>query len=302
MSNIQYNTATDFSSFSRSDRLGLTVFSSILVHMVIILGISFTVPKILQNLENLKTLSITLVNSRSLTKPEQADYISQANQDGGGEVDSPEIARSPLPAKLSAKDNQQLPVAAKHQRQRDTKPRDELIAVDDPQARLPNEIKAEPDPQVEMNEADQKGIIAQVSSVEQAQLMAAISENWQQYQKRPRRKFLSARTRESIYAEYIEGWRIRTEKVGKLNYPGQASRQRTYGKVLMNIAIRSNGSLEDVAVQRSSGHAILDDAAVRIVRLSAPYREFPEAIKKETDILHITRTFEFTRRNRLHSF
>jgi protein TonB len=136
---------------------------------------------------------------------------------------------------------------------------------------------------------------------ERARLSAEISQFWQEYQKRPRRKFLTARTREYKYAEYMEAWRSRVERVGNLNYPEKARSQNLTGSLVLDVAIEPDGSVHGLNLVRSSGSKVLDDAARRIVRLAAPYDPFPAEVREEVDILHITRTWQFMRGNRLVS-
>jgi protein TonB len=111
--------------------------------------------------------------------------------------------------------------------------------------------------------------------------------------KRPRRKFISATTKEYKYAAYMEAWRSKVERVGNLNYPDQARKQNLSGSLVLDVALNQDGSINEITIRRSSGEKILDDAAIRIVELAAPYGPFPQHIKDETDILHIMRTWQF---------
>ena len=133
------------------------------------------------------------------------------------------------------------------------------------------------------------------NSLEIARLEAKISRDWDSYQQRPRRKFVGARTQEFRFARYIEDWRQKVERVGELNYPQAARDQRIYGKLVATVAIKADGTVEQIDIDRSSGFKVLDDAARSIVKLAAPYAPFPPDIAKEIDVLHITRTWLFTR-------
>jgi protein TonB len=125
-----------------------------------------------------------------------------------------------------------------------------------------------------------------------AHMEAQISRQTEEYQKRPIRKFIGSSAQEYRFAQYVEDWRLKVERIGNLNYPEDA-RGRVYGSLVLMVSIKSDGSLDSVEVQRSSGHAILDRAAERIVRMASPYARFPENIKRDTDILVITRTWTF---------
>ena len=113
------------------------------------------------------------------------------------------------------------------------------------------------------------------------------------YAARPRKKFIGARAGEYRFAQYVEDWRQKIERVGTLNYP-PAARGKMYGSLLLSISIGANGTVRHVEIQRSSGNKILDDAAVRIVQLASPFAAFPESIRKDTDEIVITRTWRFT--------
>jgi protein TonB len=116
---------------------------------------------------------------------------------------------------------------------------------------------------------------------------------------RPRRKAISTNTSEYRYASYMEAWRRKVERIGNLNYPKEARELGLFGSLILHVAVRADGSLEGVRVVRSSGHDVLDQAAVHIVQLAAPYAPFPEGIAAETDVLDITRVWQFQRNHRL---
>lgn len=291
--------AENIPGFTKTDRLGLTAFVSVLAHMTVILGVSFAVPDLRSN-DPLPTLDITLVNTQTELEPEEADFLAQANREGGGDTDEAVVARSPLPVNPS-------PQASEQARQAREEPQEPQPTVEQPLTQDREEAKTidERDPQEEQVAAraasdaglDQSDQIAR----ERARLSAEISQFWQEYQKRPRRKYLSARTKEYKYAEYMEAWRARVERVGNLNYPEKARRQNLTGNLVLDVAINPDGSVHNLNMVKSSGNKVLDDAARRIVQLAAPYEAFPPDIKEDVDILHITRTWQFMRDNRLVS-
>ena len=138
-------------------------------------------------------------------------------------------------------------------------------------------------------------------SLAMASLSAEVNQNLNTYSKRPRQKWVSASTRESKYAAYMESWRAKVERIGNLNFPDEARRRNLSGDLLMVVAIKADGSIKDIKIRRSSGHKVLDDAARRIVKLSAPFARFTAAIKKDVDILYIERTWQFSASNRFAS-
>ena len=280
--------------FTENDRMGVTIFGSFLVHMLVVLGITFTLPQ-LRELDGLPTLEITLVQTRSDKTPDQADYLAQANQDGGGNHPEKGVARNPLPIKELGESTNSLPshqplFRPQTQTQREVaemltqkKSRDKTSDKEAEQ-RTERAIPMEPNP----------GLVnRQQNNEERARLNAEISRFWQEYQQLPRKKYINARTREYKYAAYMDAWRAKVERVGNLNYPDAARRRSLSGNLVLDVALKPDGSLHAIDVRRSSGHKLLDDAAIRIVTLSAPFSPFPKNIKEETDILHITRTWKF---------
>ncbi|MBE9515536.1 MAG: energy transducer TonB [Proteobacteria bacterium] len=274
--------------------MGVTFFGSFLLHMIIILGITFALPH-LRELDGLPTLEITLVQTRSDKTPDQADYLAQANQDGGGNHPDKGIARNPLPIKELGESSNSLPSHQPlFQPQKKTRREvAELLTQDKSKDKTSNKeaeqkteraIPMEPNPGL-VNRAQRND--------ERARLNAEISRFWQEYQQLPRKKYINARTREYKYAAYMDAWRAKVERVGNLNYPDAARRRNLTGNLVLDVALKPNGSLHAIDVRRSSGHKLLDDAAIRIVTLAAPFSPFPKNIKNETDILHITRTWKF---------
>ena len=128
--------------------------------------------------------------------------------------------------------------------------------------------------------------------IEMARLAAEIQLRSQQYAKRPKRKFVSASTKEYAWAQYLRGWVDRVERVGNLNYPDEARRRRIGGLVVISVGVRRDGSVESTRIIQSSNIPMLDNAALRIVQLSAPFEPLPKT-QEDPDILHVTRTWQF---------
>jgi periplasmic protein TonB len=131
-------------------------------------------------------------------------------------------------------------------------------------------------------------------SREIARVATEIQQRQQAYARMPRERSISANTRESVYAAYQDAWRQKVERIGNLNYPDEARREGLNGALLLKVSINPDGSLRGVEVLRSSGHHALDEGAMRIVKMAAPYAPFPAEMRKETDILHITRVWQFS--------
>lgn len=165
------------------------------------------------------------------------------------------------------------------------------IEVDTPIEVMPEEPAAEEPPPL-------AAILASRSN-EIAALAARIEARANAYASQPRRKAISTATRDYKYAAYLDGWRRKVERIGNLNYPDEAKRHKMYGSLILHVAVRADGSVERVRVLRSSGYDVLDAAAIRIVELAAPYAPFPPSIRAETDVLDITRTWQFLRGDRI---
>jgi protein TonB len=129
-------------------------------------------------------------------------------------------------------------------------------------------------------------------------LLGQIDKDTEEYNKRPRKKNIGARVEEYRFAQYVEDWRQKVERIGNLNYP-EAAKGRLYGSLLLSVIIRADGTIKQITIDRPSHHKVLDDAARRVVDMAAPYAVFPEVIRKDTDEIEITRTWTFTTSDQL---
>jgi len=278
-------------ALGKHGRMQVAVAASVFFHAFIIAGVSFTMPDPFR-FAGPQPLEVTLVNAKSQKRPLKADALAQANLDGGGNTDAPRRARSPLPVPRDPKEGADLTMAQKRveQLERDAKQMMTRAKSKTPVASVPETPQPREEPQTAPNAAD---IMSR--SMEIARLEASIARDWDSYQQRPRRRFIGARTQEFRFARYVEDWRVKIERIGEVNYPQAARDQKLYGSLVVTVSIKSDGSLERVDINRSSGQRILDAAALRIVNLAAPYAAFPSDIAKDTDVISITRTWVFTR-------
>jgi protein TonB len=235
-------------------------------------------------------LEVALVNAKSASKPTKADILAQAHLDGGGNTDANRRAKSPLPVLPRDSASNKLAVATQKVDQLEQRASEMMaqlkaaatVAV--PQAK-PTEAPEQPElpTAVELMQR----------TLESMRLEAQIAKDMDAYQKRPKRRFVGARAEEYRFARYVEDWRLKVERIGNLNYPEAARAQKLYGSLLLTTGIRADGSVESVIVERSSGKRILDLAASHIVQMGSPYAPFPPDIRRDTDILYITRTWTF---------
>lgn len=284
----------DIEEFGEKDKVGLSFFVSILAHMIIILGVTFALPK-LSEIDGLPTMEITLVQTHTDDAPEKADYLAQANQQGGGTTPKPETATSPLPITEIGESNLTIPVqqAMPQPHIKSKKEQKELLTSKKSDKKVA-QSKSTPDEQDRRVLPANPGILKNQQYLrERSRLNAQLSKQWNEYQQLPRRKYINARTKEYKYASYMVAWQAKVERVGNINYPDEARRRGLSGDLILDVVLSANGKLDQVKIIRSSGYKLLDDAAMRIVALSAPFSAFPENIRRETDLLHVTRTWKF---------
>ncbi len=268
--------------------------ASLALH-AIFLSVHFSLPdRIARVAQN--TLEVVLVNAKSARKPVKAQAKAQANLDGGGNTDEDRRAKTPLPSSRKVQPGDSL-VEAQRRVQALEAQQQQLLT----RAKSSKTIQAEARPsEAQPEQADVRGVDLAQSAMAIARMEAQIERQVEEYNKRPRKKEFSPRTAEAVEAMYVESWRQKVERVGNLNYP-EAAKGRLYGSLVLYVEIRADGGIERVEVARSSGHKVLDDAAMRIVKLAAPYGAFPPEMKKSMDILMLARTWVFTKGNELQS-
>ena len=277
-------------------RFQYAVLGSMLLHIFVLFGITIRPPDLSKLANFAPALEIVLVNATSKTRPQHTDTLAQHDLDGGGTTDLDRSAKSPLPVTRNDKQMTEVAMESSRLQQLEQEARKLMTQVKSqttidsatPQPQQQTETRVAPTAQDIMNK-----------SLEIARLEAQVSKDWDSYQKRPRRQFVGARTREYRFSRYIDDWRIKIERIGTLNYPAAARDQKIYGSLQLTVSIRPDGSVENIEINRSSGQKVLDEAALQIVRLGSPYAAFPPDIAKDTDILSITRTWIFTRSDQL---
>jgi periplasmic protein TonB len=269
------------------------LIASLGLHIFVLFEVGFSLPDPRQLAKSLQPLQVVLVNSNSRSRPEKADALAQHNLDGGGNTEQERQAKSPFP---NIDDGQQFTPEQSAMR---------VQMLEQEQKRLITQLKsmhAIAPEKIAKRQADASNSVDLVQrSLEIARLEAQVNKEYDKYQKMPRRRFIGARTHEYRFAQYVEDWRIKVERIGNLNYPEVARQKRIFGSLQLTVSIRADGSVDSVEVSRSSGKSILDAAAVRIVKLAAPFAPLPADIRRDTDILSITRTWTFTDANNLES-
>lgn len=269
------------------DPIGATMLFSLLLHGIVLLGVTFHFVK---PTPALPTLDVTLVNVANQQAPDKADFLAQANNTGGGQSDraarpsdlfsgvlpkpDPGIAAQPLETATPT------PREATPTRMVTTSAHSDFSAASD----TAHTAVDATDPEMSAEELQRQQAIAQ--------LAAELNRKKVDYAKRPKVKYLTASTREYAYAAYMRHWSDRVERIGNLNYPEEARRRGLHGDVLLTVVLRLDGSIKSIEVIHSSGEKVLDAAAERIVRLSAPFPPAPQE-GEHVDELNITRSWQF---------
>lgn len=270
------------------------ILASILVHAAV-LSLRFAFPDASRLRTPPQTLDVILVNSKSAVRPVEPQALAQANLDGGGNTDEDRRAKTPLPVTRETERGDDVKRARQKVKDLEAKQRQLLTQVEAPTAVTSEPAKPDPapDPAPPLSGADLVN-----SALALARLEAQVARQIEDYSKRPRKQFVGARTQESRFAMYVEAWRLKIERIGNLNYPDSA-KGRIYGSLRLTISIKPDGSVDDVQIDRPAEYKVLNDAALKIVRLSAPFAPFPPEIRKDTDLLVITRTWTFAPGDRL---
>ncbi len=304
----------------RRSPLVLALWLSLLVH-VVLLTLHFQ-PELKKFKDQIPALEVMLVNSKTTKAPEKADALAQANLDRGGNTDEkrqmksprPSVQQVPMESSNAPQVSLQSPPASSGQASEIAHEKRRVAQLEQEALALMTQLKAQPSVPTLQTPANQKTPHTQSASVqpstahaqsaamqEMAKLEALIAQQQEVYEMRPKRQFIGARTKEYRFASYVEQWRQQVERVGNLNYPQAAKAQKLYGQLQMTVSIKADGSIEEVRIQHSSGHKLLDESAKRIVQLAAPFPVFTPEMRKDTDILSITRTWAFTQEDSLQT-
>ncbi len=262
---------------------------SIVLHAAL-LALQFSMPDNKVNRQRDKGLDIVLVNAKHAHAPKDAQALAQANLDGGGNSKTKALATTPLPPQDQTREGESLMEAQRRIEQLEAQQRELL-----------KQSKRLEQSQMDLAKPQQNPEPPQVAGfdlIEHARAIArqeaVIEKNLQEYAQRPRKAFIGVRTTEYRFAQYVEDWRQKIERVGTLNFPRDRN-GKIYGSLLIAVEIKSDGSIASAEVRRSSGNQVLDDAAMRILQLASPFAPFPQNIRKDVDVLVIVRTWNFSK-------
>jgi protein TonB len=285
-------------SLYKDNILKLSILLSFVLHFLAIQLIHFNPIKPFQN--KFSEIEVVLTNSKDKNQ-EDAEVLAQSNSNKGGNIEKDVHKKTPLPIITENRNTFQLnnrgeqAIAGKAS----SFSQEKIVKKD---AQLFNEPKAVQQPKeskVINKSISKEDILASASEISASD--ASLSNETSNFEKQPRRKYIGARTKEYKYALYAEAWRQKVETLGNMNYPEEAREKKFSGHLRMTVSLKPDGRIESIEINQSSGFKILDEAAKRIVELGAPYAPFPEDIRKEVDILSITRTWTFTKDETLSS-
>jgi len=277
-------------ALNMNDRFTISLMMALAFHAVILLGVGFVLDfKPLTR--PLETLDVVLVNWRSESQPDEADFLAQASQQGGGEtneVTKPSQENTGISPGLADGED---PMDQQEQMSSVADAAREQVLIENEQSEFTQQITSIEQPEPPLPTA----ALLMQESMTMARLQPGIQRDRESKSKLPRRKWISANTREYEFAAYMQAWVAKVERVGNLNYPEEVRKMKLTGDLVMTVGINVDGSVESIDIQRSSGKPQLDRAATRIVRLAGPYSPLPEHINASVDVLHITRTWRFSR-------
>lgn len=274
-----------------TDRLTFTGFLAILLHAALILGISFTTT---DQSQISQTLEVTLASYKSEQAPDKADFLAQENQQGSGTLDEAKMLTTDVEAEFDANSIQETSPHEQQASSPKAKPEQTALVATQSESRLKTQLS----PEVEINESPvvpdgpKKSLLER--SLEIASLEAKLDTQRQVYARTPRiQRLTAASTMKANDAYYVNSWRRKIEHMGRINYPREAENCITDCSLRLLVSINPNGTINDLKVLESSGKKVLDDAAIRIVRRSAPFAPFTEEMKRDIDLLEIIRTWQF---------
>ena len=277
-------------SLAGNDRVLRAALGLSLALHAVAMAVHFKFPDVMRFKAQSQPLEVVLVNARTKERPAKADVLAQSNIDRGGNVDQERRAKTPMPVTRPRDPGKDLADAQRRQQQLEAQQQQLLAQAREAARRVPAE-NPKPAPAQEVTPQPSGRDLADLS-LAAMRLQAQVDRQIEEYQKRPRKRFIGANAREYRFAQYEEDWRVKVERVGTLNYPPEA-RGKHYGHLRLTVTIRPDGSVESIELDRSSGLKVLDAAAFKIVRMATPFAAFPADIRRDTDLLVITRTWFF---------
>ncbi len=273
------------------DRMGVALLFSLMLHAILILGISFGFAK---PAPSLPTLDVTLINTSNAETPRKADFLAQANNAGGGNSDKAHRPGAPFSGPLPVTQAGIAPIPMMPAAPREQTASGAHVVITRGASQL--QVAQQRDTRAEPHASERVAAIPVKQRLDAARLEQEWREAKEAYARRPRKRYISANTRSVADAAYQVAWVHHIERVGNLNYPDAARRRGLHGDVMLTVVIDTHGQVRGVTVNTSSGYPVLDNAAIRIVHLAAPFPPIPrekDASGHRITELWITRVWQF---------
>ncbi len=262
---------------------------AIFIHGLLIFGMGFGI-QAATNVKDATILDITIVNTHSEKMPEKADLIAQANQEASGNTNEKNRPRSLVSAN-NVTDNVGLSPISSTQATPNTPPIFKPLILTTKGKTLKTSAKLDEQPKNPNQQNDKK--LAE-ETLEEARLSSEVALEEADYSKMPKVRHLnSTNTKSAVEAAYIDQWARKIERIGTTNFPKEAIRRQQSGKLIVVARLNKAGKVVSSHIHTASGARVLDNAALRIVKIASPYPPLPEEVKKRFDHLEITRTFIF---------
>ncbi|CAG7856937.1 hypothetical protein MCAMS1_01609 [biofilm metagenome] len=270
-----------------NDRLLCALFIAAVVHLIIILGIRFTEPK--PPVQNSRSIDIVLVDTPTLKAPKKAQFLAPENQIGAGELSSnkpqPEAKRI-----INQGDSKKKQHNQEEQEEETPKTKQKLVT----QHKAPVIIKPEKHPDTTHDDVKRPRLTAALLEQQIAQYGTEIRRKQESSDQTKIKSVNSVSTHKYVAAQYIKDWERKVERTGNMNYPTIAAKKGFSGSLTMDVGVKADGSIHSIRISRSSGYPALDEAAKRIVKMSAPFPALPSDLLKELNVLVITRKWKFS--------
>jgi len=280
----------------QTDKILFCLFLAAAFHALLLFGVGFKVPDLSKSPAN-KTFNVVLAQFHSEKKPEKADFIGQANQEAGGESDDIIAPSAVDKAQFNDPNKQSSEPQLPPRQQLDDQATPKYLTSSNGQPSYQEKTEKSDEQQNEIPDTD---ALLQ-KSYELSGLIANLDNQQIDQAKRAINRPVSASIHRSSDALYLDTWRRKIEEIGNQNYPEQAKRNKIYGNLTLKVAINKNGTINQISVMRSSGKKILDDAAIKIVRLAAPFNPLTKEMSKDTNVLEIVRIWRFQEDNKVYT-
>ena len=269
---------------TNKDKNVMTFTLALLTLSVVILGISFKYQD--KDAKIIHSMDVILAKKSNPETPDDAEYLAQNNQLGGGDKEQKARPTNPFSATsliAEGQAQQESPQLEKQQTKQNETPVITAKQADNKtKLQQPNKDKQQKDANSTQESKQQK----------LAKIQDEIARKIENYAKKPRSKYVSSSTKAYEFAPYINNWVQKIERTGDLNYPEQAKQKSFIGNVMLTVGINKDGSIHEIKIIKSSDYKFLDEATKHIVKLAQPFDPLPET-KERVDVLYITRTWQF---------